>query len=83
VEGVEDEEMKVMEPTTVTLSNRDRAVLHAIAAGRCRRVSHTLFIDDVYCADQFVADRLARVGLLTTAGPVRLTPSARRLLEAA
>lgn len=72
-----------MQPTNVKLSNRDRAVLHAVAAGRCRRTCHTLFIDGVYCADQFVADRLARVGLLTAAEPVRLTRSGQRLLKAA
>jgi hypothetical protein len=72
-----------MELTNVTLSNRDRAVLHAVAAGRCRRTNHTLLIDGVYCADQFVADHLAQVGLLTTMEPVRLTPSAQRLLLAA
>jgi hypothetical protein len=72
-----------MQPTNATLSNRDRAVLRAVAAGRCRRTSHTLVIDGVYCADQFVADRLARIGLITAVEPVRLTPSAQRLLRAA
>lgn len=58
-----------MQPTNVKLSNRDRSVLHAVAAGRCRRTSHTLFIDSLYCADQFVADRLARVGVLNAVDP--------------
>jgi hypothetical protein len=72
-----------MQPTNMHLSNRDRAVLHAVADGRCRRISHTLFIDGVYCADQFVADHLVEVGLLSAAEPVRLTLSAQRLLKAA
>jgi hypothetical protein len=78
-----DEETKAMQPTNMHLSNRDRAVLHAVADGRCRRISHILFIDGVYCADQFVADHLAEAGLLSAADPVRLTPSAQQLLKAA
>ena len=72
-----------MQPTTMQLTSRDRAVLNAVVDGRCRRISHILFIDGVYCADQFVADHLAEAGLLSAADPVRLTPSAHRLLRGA
>jgi hypothetical protein len=72
-----------MQPTPLTLNNRDRAVLHAVSAGRCRMTSHALLVDGVYCADQFLADRLAQAGLITAAETVRLTPSAQQLLQAA
>jgi hypothetical protein len=72
-----------MHPTNTHLSNCDRAVLPAVADGRCRRIRHTLFINGVCCADQFVADRLAEAGVLSAADPVRLTPSAQRLPKAA
>ncbi|MFF1611359.1 hypothetical protein ACFVYA_26545 [Amycolatopsis sp. NPDC058278] len=72
-----------MPPKNPHLSHRDRAVLHAVADGRCRRISHTLFVDSAYCADQFVADHLAEIGLLSATEPVRLTPSAQLLLKAA
>jgi len=72
-----------MQPTTLTLNNRDRAILHAVIAGRCRIAGHALLVDGVHCADQFLADRLTQAGLITTAEPVRLTPSAHQLLRAA
>ena len=69
-------------PST-TLSGRDLAVLRAVAAGRCVFADGgALIVDDVRCCDQFVGARLADAGLITGAGPVRLTPAGRELLAA-
>ncbi|HEY3260179.1 MAG TPA: hypothetical protein VGJ95_07900 [Pseudonocardiaceae bacterium] len=67
------------------LSYRDRAVLRAVAAGRCRMASRSLLIDGLHCSDQFVGLRLVQSGLITSADsqPVRLTPSGERVLLAA
>ncbi|MBA2323420.1 MAG: hypothetical protein H0V92_05155 [Pseudonocardiales bacterium] len=79
--------------TISSLTNRDRAVLKAVAAGRCTVSgphADTLTIDGLCCADQFVGPRLADAGLiagpttgLTDTGPARLTESGRALLLAA
>jgi hypothetical protein len=77
--------------TTTTLTNRDRAVLKAVAAGRCTVSdlhASTLTIDGLRCADQFVGPRLAHAGLITvprSAATVQtvLTESGRALLQAA
>ena len=79
-----------MDATPATpLSQRDRAVLRAVAAGRCE-ISETfgrnLVIDGVWFADQFAGPRLSEAGLIiagTQGGPARLTASGRALLEAA
>lgn len=76
--------------TTTTLSHRDRAVLKAVAAGRCLLSgphAGALTIDGLCCADQFVGARLAGAGLITrpaTTGPVpaRLTSTGLALLAA-
>jgi hypothetical protein len=74
---------------TATMSKRDRAVLQAIAAGRCQvsgRCGTTLLIDGLCCADQFAGARLTGAGLIATpgsaGGPARLTPAALALLAA-
>ena len=79
-----------MNATITTLSHRDRAVLKAIAGGRCTVTgSHasTLTIDGLRCADQFIGPRLAGAGLIVTGyqGPerARLTESGRAMLLAA
>jgi hypothetical protein len=78
--------------TTISpaLSHRDRAVLRAVAAGRCEisgGACVALVIDGVGCCDQFVGSRLTQAGLIAAAGarqePARLTPSGQALLEAA
>ncbi|WP_214370810.1 hypothetical protein [Pseudonocardia sp. H11422] len=78
--------------TTIStpLSNRDRAVLRAVAAGRCEMPDgsgHSLMIDGLCCCDQFVGPRLAGAGLITAIGrrpgPAQLTSSGRAILEAA
>lgn len=80
----------VMDVTIIQLSNRDRAVLKAVAAGRCMVSGHscsTLTIDGYCCADQFVGLRLVSAGLITAEGHspalARLTESGRALLLAA
>jgi hypothetical protein len=75
--------------TAIRLSQRDRAVLRAVAAGRCE-ISETfggnLVIDGVWFTDQFAGLRLTEAGLIIggpLGGPARLTASGRSLLEAA
>ena len=69
------------------LSNRDLAVLRAVAAGRCEMTmarGGSLTVDGLSCSDQFVGPRLAEAGLITAGarpGPARITPSGRALLE--
>lgn len=75
--------------TPVTLSHRDRAVLRAVAAGRCGVSTATgdaLVIDGRCVCDQFVAPRLRAAGFIVacpTTDQVRLTESGAALLEAA
>lgn len=77
-----------MNATTTPVSQRDRAVLRAVAAGRCEiseTVGGNLLIDGVWFTDQFAGLRLAEVGLIIAGpqgGPARLTASGRTLLEA-
>jgi hypothetical protein len=75
-----------MPTMTSPLSHRDRAVLRAVAAGRCTISARydALAIDGLGCCDQFVGPRLRRAGLIdTSAGLACLTPSGRAVLEAA
>lgn len=72
--------------TTDMLSGRDRAVLRAVAAGRCRLSAASdgrLIVDDLGCCDQFIGRRLTKAGLITAseAGAVRLTPAGAGLLD--
>ncbi|MBO0873354.1 MAG: hypothetical protein J2P19_08165 [Pseudonocardia sp.] len=71
-------------------SSRDRAVLRAVAAGRCElsvKLGGLLAVDGLGISDQFVGARLASAGLIAAAGSgpgsVRLTPSGRALLATA
>ena len=75
--------------TAASLSQRDLAVLRAVAAGRCQ-ISETcggnLVIDGAWFTDQFAGPRLTEAGLILPdprGGPARLTGSGRALLEAA
>lgn len=52
-------------------SHRDRAILAAVAAGRCVAVGSSLHIDGCPCADQFAAARLRAAGWLVLTGAVR------------
>jgi hypothetical protein len=76
-----------MTATSTILSHRDRAVLRAVAAGRCTISAHdggVLAIDGLGCCDQFVGPRLTTAGLIAAAqGRARLTASGQALLEAA
>ncbi|QJY48241.1 hypothetical protein [Pseudonocardia broussonetiae] len=71
------------------LTSRDRAVLRAVHAGRCRLAGTgavVLVVDGVACCDQFAAARLVRDGLITApadGAPARLTAAGRALLAAA
>jgi hypothetical protein len=73
--------------TTTQLSYRDRAVLRAIAQGRCtvsHEGGHPLTIDGFRLTDQFAKSRLTDAGLITVAGPTpSLTLSGRAVLVAA
>jgi hypothetical protein len=72
------------------LSNRDRAVLRAIDAGRATLSGlgeTALFIDGLRFTDQFVGRRLSEAGLIADLGPgavqARLTPNGLAALQAA
>jgi hypothetical protein len=75
--------------TPASLSNRDRAVLRAVASGRCEisaAMGDALVIDGLCVCDQFVGPRLRAAGFITAGllpGPARLTASGAALLEAA
>ena len=70
--------------TLPSLTNRDRSVLRAVAAGRCGCPGpSSLTVDGMALADQFAGLRLCAAGLITTAtGPVALTASGAALLAA-
>jgi hypothetical protein len=74
-----------MTTTSTILSNRDRAVLRAVAAGRCTlSTGCVLAVDGMGCCDQFVGRRLANAGLIADGpGPAHLTADGHALLEAA
>jgi len=65
--------------TTTTcepLSHRDRAVLRAVAGGRCKHSGEAgmpLLIDGFYCSDQLAGIRLAAAGLIATGTGKRAT----------
>jgi hypothetical protein len=76
--------------TVAQISNRDSAILRAIAQGRCMVSSYCgnpLTIDGFCCADQFAKSRLTAAGLIFVAGPVpapaALTQSGMALVLAA
>ncbi|MHA6630532.1 hypothetical protein ACU61A_34270 [Pseudonocardia sichuanensis] len=78
-----------MSTTTATpLTPRDRAVLRAVAAGRCEisaAAGGVLVVDGLCFADQFTGPRLTSAGLIAAAaetGRALLTASGRALLAA-
>jgi hypothetical protein len=86
----EEKAMTITLTTTLSsLSHRDRAVLHAVAAGRWQISAGPgtpLIIDGIGCCDQLVGPRLIKAGLIAAVarpGPARLTSFGRGLLEAA
>jgi hypothetical protein len=78
-----------MSTTAAPLSNRDKAVLRAVAAGRCeisRAAGGVLVVDGLCFADQFAGPRLTAAGLIAAAaetGRALLTASGHKLLGAA
>jgi hypothetical protein len=77
-----------MDTTTTTITYRDRAVLRAVAAGRCEfsATRGTLVVDGLCLSDQFAGSRLTAAGLIATGaqpGPARLTATGAALLAAA
>ena len=75
--------------TTTTLSHRDRAVLRAVAAGRCvvSGPNARLTVDGLCCADQFVGVRLTDAGLIVRPAcadpvPARVTSTGLAILAA-
>ena len=67
--------------TTTSLNGRDRAVLRAVAAGRCEIPAGspgTLTVDGLSFADQFAGLRLAAAGLIAaSATGLALTDAGR------
>lgn len=78
-----------MNATASPLSYRDRAVLRAVAAGRCEisaQFAGALVVDGLCLSDQFAGPRLTEAGLITAGslpGPARLTESGLAQLQAA
>jgi hypothetical protein len=71
-----------------SISYRDRAVLRAVAAGRCQlphEFCGSLVVDGRCFTDQFAGLRLRAAGLIaeTASATVRLTASGQELLDAA
>lgn len=73
--------------STQTLNGRDRALLRAVAAGRCELDAEpfpVLLVDGVTCADLLAGDRLLGAGLLVAPGigraPAALTPAGQAAL---
>jgi hypothetical protein len=70
---------------TIPLSCRDRALLRAVAVGRCVWVGQqgmALRIDGLLCADQFAGTRLAAAGLITaSATGLALTSAGRAAIS--
>jgi hypothetical protein len=59
---------------TATLSGRDRALLRAVAGGRCELGSGwqpVLLIDGLACADSAAGHRLVNAGLIDPPDPER------------
>lgn len=66
-------------PVAVTVSGRERALLRAVAAGRCQfrgGCEPVLLVDGLACADWSVARRLVESGLVEVPDPrVPLAPA--------
>ncbi|MET9627601.1 hypothetical protein ABZX92_09065 [Lentzea sp. NPDC006480] len=70
--------------TASSLTHRDRAVLRAVADGRCEISGSSLLVDGLCCADQFAGLRLRTAGLISTRpGPAALTSAGYEILSAA
>lgn len=70
--------------TASSLTHRDRAVLRAVADGRCEISGSSLLVDGLCCADQFAGLRLRTAGLISARpGPAALTTAGYAMLDAA
>jgi hypothetical protein len=74
-----------MSTTAAPLSNRDRAVLRAVEAGRCAISPNdsVLVVDGLCFTDQFTGSRLTEAGLIAAAtgtGRALLTASGKALI---
>ncbi len=71
--------------TSIELSQRDRAVLRAVAAGRCAISAMDggmLVVDGMRLCDQFLGPRLTKAGLIAAAaGLAHLTTDGQTLLQ--
>lgn len=76
----------------LTVSDRDRALLRAVAAGRCQLgagCEPVLLIDGLGCADSAAARRLIVAGLIAapdptrSLGPAALTATGRQAITGA
>ena len=86
-DGARGESLEMAE--TITLTGRDRAVLRAVAAGRCRLglgYAPELHIDGFICADVSIGHRLLAAGLICPGDaahpmtPIALTEAGRLAL---
>ncbi|SDO14296.1 hypothetical protein [Lentzea jiangxiensis] len=69
--------------TASSLTHRDRAVLRAVAEGRCEINGSCLLVDGLCCADQFAGLRLTTAGLISARpGPAALTTAGYEVLAA-
>ncbi|WP_329789891.1 hypothetical protein V1227_37725 [Lentzea sp. DG1S-22] len=69
--------------TASSLTHRDRAVLRAVAEGRCEINGSSLLVDGLCCADQFAGLRLTTAGLISARpGPAALTTAGYEVLAA-
>jgi hypothetical protein len=69
--------------TESSLTHRDRAVLRAVADGRCEIAGSALLVGGLCCADQFAGLRLRTAGLISTRpGPAALTSAGYEMLAA-
>jgi hypothetical protein len=71
--------MIAMSGTALLLTGRDRALLRAVAAGRCELAMScepVLLVDGLPCSDSSVAHRLIAAGYVAAPDPTRLTAPA-------
>lgn len=82
--------MSELDDGSMIVSGRDRAVLRAVAAGRCQLgagVEPVLLVDGLVCADMAAGHRLVAAGLIAPPdavrplGPAVLTTAGRAAME--
>lgn len=82
--------MSELDEGSMIVSGRDRAVLRAVAAGRCQLgagVEPVLLVDGLVCADSSAVHRLVTAGLIAAPdgarplGPAVLTAAGRAAIQ--